>query len=210
MSELIQVDTTFFDCSTINLETFLAKVGTEITDTFTEAYDPTGELPHWGNDYDIDEINRVTAAEFPELPAGLVSHVRDNIYNAENDFDQNFVWEVFAPESADWCYGTVLVAINISHGGDPRGSYAGARWFIVEDCVESSFLEWTLSVHPVTASGDSADENGEFTSGYTSRPVYAFESAANVVGFSEKRGAWLAWLNGRAVAVHFSHDAEWL
>ena len=207
---MITTDTSFFDCPTIDTDEWLAKVtDREVTDEFDAAYNlpaDDGELPLWGNEYDADEVARI-AQRFGLDDATSVA--RDNTYNSENNFSADFVFEVFC-DSDDWAYGLCLIAINPHLGGDPRGNYGAVRWFVVDAPAETGFWDWVLGVTLHTADGERV-ECDEFDIGYTSAPVYSFESDSRtrVVGYSEKRGAWLAWFDGRAVEVGFYTSAEW-
>jgi hypothetical protein len=57
---------------------------------------------------------------------GFTCSARDNTYNSDNDYDQNFVWEVWQRESGrDWVWDTdAVVLVYVHTGADARGGYA--------------------------------------------------------------------------------------
>ncbi len=215
---MIEVDKNFFE-ATIDTEQWLDKVtAREVSDEIFDGYDfaarhgeDENDWPFWGNEYDADRLAGIVRERFPEL-GDVESVARDNSYNAENDFSKDFVFEIFADTSrtGDWLYTECLVAINLHRGGDPRGNYDSAQFFIVECPAESGFLDWIVDLFISYANGESADDQGRYTSGYTSAPIYNFESDAKVIGYSEKRECWLAWFEGRAVEISFNARAEYI
>ena len=211
MNELVTVDTSFFDCAMIDTDTWLEKVtDSEVTDVITEHYpksENTDDSPFWGNEYDRETLAKI-AARYLDLEFDPeTKSPRDNTCNSDNAFSSDFVFEIFPEDNSDWLYSRCLIAINPHLGGDPRGNYGGAQFFIVDCPAESGFCDWGLDLYITLSNGDNADDEGIYTSGYQSAPEYAFENDARVVGYSEKRKAWLAWFKGRAVAVYFEARA---
>lgn len=213
---MIRIDNQWFDMVAIDTDEWLEKVSDmEVTEIVDDAYDYVAnhgddldDRPHWGNEYDADAIAGIASTHFGITFAE--SKMRDNVYNSENDFTDQFVFEVFASEDADeWYYSKCLIAVNVHLGGDVRGNYGGCRWFVVECPAECGFLDWCVNVDPCYANGERADDEGKYSVGYQSAPLHGFNTDAKVVGYSEKRGAWLAWLDHRAVEVHFSCNAEY-
>ncbi len=88
------------------------------------------------------------------------NHVaRDNTYNNENDFSNEFTWSIWTREddTSDWCWNSeeAYVAICRHRGGDVRGNYGPVTVHRVFDCIaESGFLDWVLGWHVSRFSGD--------------------------------------------------------
>ena len=86
--------------------------------------------------YDVDEDlmeqfaeTEMDEADFMEAQ-GYVQAARDNTYNGENDFSQDFIWTVWVPVEfhGDWIhtgnFDEQVVTIRIHTGCDIRGGYA--------------------------------------------------------------------------------------
>lgn len=80
---------------------------------------------------------------------------RDNTYNNENNFSQDFVWEVWAPEDSDvsdWVWADadrdrVVVVIYVHTGCDIRGGYSPPMFLVCDDgnCEYVFPLTWVCS-----------------------------------------------------------------
>jgi hypothetical protein len=151
---------------------------------------------------------------------------RDNSYNAENDFDRNFVFSVFAPEDcSDWCWSDdVFVVVETHLGGDVRGNYSGAAVYRVDAPAETGFFDWVVGWYatPVnTASvGYLADcehpelqaANDRLSIGYSSHPTSELAELlmiGTVPVWSERLGCWVGRLDGVPFPVRLEPVASY-
>lgn len=68
---------------------------------------------------------------------------RDNTCNSENTFDREWIFSIYGPAGADWCWEhDVYVAVTLHNGGDPRGNYGATKLYRADSLGEIGFLDW--------------------------------------------------------------------
>lgn len=149
-------------------------------------------LGDWDNSDEILEAIHSVAGE------PYVQAVRDNCYNSENDFSDQFTFTVYVPErneGGEWYYDSdAYIAVCIHLGGDVRGNYSGPRLFRADCVAETGFLDWVVGFTMETRDDagdwdrDDSREGEECGVGYHSHPSSHVESE---YGEGEWRGgAW--------------------
>jgi len=82
---------------------------------------------------------------------GYTQSCRDNTYNADNDFDQEFVYEIWTPEhsgSDDYLYDDDAVVLIYAHTGcDVRGGYASPMIVTFPSCEYTMPFDFQCSLH---------------------------------------------------------------
>jgi len=80
------------------------------------------------------------------LPPGMEFLARDNTYNSENDFENDFQFSIIGAPGGDWCWQDgIYVAIVKHEGGDPRGNYGRYRLYgPIDSIADSYFLDFSL------------------------------------------------------------------
>ena len=82
---------------------------------------------------------------------GFKESCRDNTCNGDNDFDQEFVYEIWAPEysdSSDYLYDDNAVVLIYAHTGcDVRGGYASPMIVTFPDCECVMPLDFQCSLY---------------------------------------------------------------
>ena len=137
MSVEIEIDKSWWDCTAIDTESFLAAtLGDEL------------ELPE-----DME-----TGAWLYEVECALLDHIENmegqrysrtdigNTYNHEQDLGSEFQWMVFYPEGEGdhfWCQDA-YVAVEVHRGGDVRGNYGRVRLYKVDCLGETGFHDQSV------------------------------------------------------------------
>lgn len=97
---------------------------------------------------------------------GYVQAARDNTCNADNDFDQNFVWEVYQrPErkGKDWVYDREAVVLVYAHTGcDVRGGYARPLAVRFESSEWAMPVVWKVSLTPTDDPDDDTYRENQY------------------------------------------------
>ena len=129
---------------------------------------------------------------------GWVQVARDNTYNTDNEFDQDFVWEVWQrPENVDnrdWIYDTDAIALIYAHtGADARGGYArplAVRFRGMETSIPTEFTPVCFT--PM-------DEDGENST---------YEQDSNQYRLREAYSTFVEWNAGGEVLTLANEDGE--
>lgn len=107
---------------------------------------------------------------------GYTCHARDNVYNAENDLTQVFVWEVWTQneDEPDWVWADDAVCVVYIHTGcDVRGGYSFPV-FLEHDGEYAAPIDWCCQFAIVEARGMDDDEcraiDERWQIGYASYP----------------------------------------
>ena len=129
---------------------------------------------------------------------GMHQHARDNVCNAENEFDQVFVWEVWTPneEERDWVYADDALCVIYPHTGcDVRGGYAQPLFLRSNNDSYAMQLDWVAQVYAVSGVDDDGDELSDtqlrsidehWQCGYSSLPSNEFcEDVLKVRSFED-------------------------
>jgi len=126
-----------------------------------------------------------------------------NTYNSPNNLSEEIQWSVVFKTGDDWCQDEVYVVACEHLGGDPRGNYANARIFKVENLVESGFMDIELDYQLLTLDDEHNEEIDEnYQSGYQSEAGYHLEDDSTHSFYSEKFECWLVRLNGVTYKVY--------
>lgn len=133
------------------------------------------------NGWDNGVVARATAENLFHKKHGgdfkqLVELCRDNVYNGENDFSQQFTFTVYGEPGADWLYDDVVVAVCLHLGGDVRGNYGPVQIFVPDyGLADCGFFDWLLGWSLVEGTLDCANPE-EWQVGYTSNPTSQVET----------------------------------
>lgn len=170
-----------------------------------------------------DEIGMYLRAKTGQVY--VPAHDIGNVYNHDTSFTDVFQYQVWVKEEDarvhaktgewycdEWYYrDDVFVVTEMHMGGDVRGNYGvpeirGA----VDDLCDAHFLDWMVGWYITTSDGENADEDGLYQAGYQSNPTYHLtEALKGDMLWSEKHGCFVGWLNGRAVKMQPTCDAEY-
>lgn len=103
---------------------------------------------------------------------GYTQSARDNTCNGDNDFDQDFVYEVWTPEHSDcsdWCYADDAVIVIYAHTGcDVRGGYASPMIVTFPNCEYVMPLDFQCSLYSEQLDDD---QNDQLSVGYSGYPI---------------------------------------
>jgi len=108
-----------------------------------------------------------------------VEAVRDNVYNGENQFSQQFTFTVYTPsDSPDWAYGDCVVAVCLHRGGDVRCNYGQVALYQCNGLADSGFLDWVVGWHIASQDSplDGVFNTDRWSIGYTGHPTSELES----------------------------------
>jgi len=168
----------------------------------------TPEPIHYANmqrvpGFTTDDLANTSWFEHTQLyleSRGYEQLTRDNTFHSENDFDQDFIFEIWQrPHCSvdDWAYADsseVLIVLYIHTGCDIRGGYSKplfGNFDLYDYCMP---LDWTVQWHieansaatdDEAAQVDSWNDSGEFGTGYSSNPTYHL---SETIGTDE--GTW--------------------
>lgn len=125
--------------------------------------------------------------------------------NNENDLSDDFIYAIYAKDScSDWCWGEVIVAVQM---GGYQGAYGDVRLFAVDSVADTGFLDWVVSwyverevtILPETRFATALTEWNDWTElserascGYSSNPGYEMRKTidAEYAGCDDERGEW--------------------
>jgi len=137
MTAIATADPRFWDCPTLDTAQHLEQsLGQPLQ--LPEHIETNG----WATEQD-----EALCRWFARLTHQQYEHVtRDNTYNSENDFSENFVFSVFAPvDRSEWYYcSDVFIVVETHLGGDVRGNYGPFQVFRVDNVAETGFLDWVV------------------------------------------------------------------
>ena len=139
---------------------------------------------------------------------GYTQSCRDNTCNGDNDFDQEFVYEIWTPEysgSDDYLYDDDAVVLIYAHTGcDVRGGYASPMIVTFPSCEYTMPFDFQCSLY---SSELDDDENERLQVGYSGYPIGQLEE----MGFKldEKKqestgaddSAWFINDDGKSIEV---------
>jgi hypothetical protein len=197
MTDLINIDRKFPECTAIDTDVWLERVlGKPI------AFECDGR---WLSEQNSRILEFIESAE-----PGTDYRATDigNVYNDENDFSSVFQWQVFYPADAgdDWLYADdVYVAVEQHLGGDVRGNYGAVRLYRADSLADSGFLDWCLGWNVNYASGDEVPENDHFSVSYAPHPFSEVQR--------HLKGGWSAkihWSDKRQCFVSTYHDGRFV
>lgn len=166
---LIKIDTTFPDCTAIDTEVWLTHVLGEEVELGGEEL-ANKMATKWLREIESD----ILAAIEQETGVEYVADAVDNVFNYEQDFSDVFQFQAFRPaDDTDWFYADdVYIAVEVHHGGDPRGNYGRVRLYRVDSLADTGFLDWVLGWVVTYSDGTEVPLNGRFSIGYASHPLY--------------------------------------
>jgi len=195
-TDLIDIDKEQLCYTSIDRDNWLKKVlGDPIEN---EALDLLLDGDTWLNDSEDQIITVLNKIEGDKYEAATLS----NTCNNENDFDSEFIYQVFTPVvSEDHLYSRkTYVAIEPHLGGDPRGNYGRAVVYgPIDSLAETGFFDWRVSWNVSDLDGNYLEESQQFTCGYSNSPTT--ELAKHFVNrhgwevvtkYSEKKNGYLA------------------
>tara|TARA_Y100000114_G_scaffold139640_1_gene143836 strand:+ start:630 stop:1280 length:651 start_codon:yes stop_codon:yes gene_type:complete len=182
-----------------------------LTNLFGEPLDLDIPNEAWDDNLKVRELCEDHASVEANEPIQLVSAMRDNVYNGENDFNQVFTFSVYSTtdDADEWYYGNdaVYIAVCLHLGGDVRGHYGNVQVFRCDDSDKVlNFLDWVIGWHVVRASdGEPIEQNDRFQIGYAQNPTSELESALD--GDYSENGKWIegafhAKINGEKVICY--------
>ena len=166
-----------------------------LTNLFGEPLDLDIPNEAWDDDRSVRALCENHASVEANESIRLVSAMRDNVYNGENDFNQVFTFSVYSTtdDADEWFYGNdaVYVAVCLHLGGDVRGNYGNVQVFRCDDSDKAlNFLNWVISWYVVRASdGEPIEQNDRFQIGYAQNPTSELESALD--GDYCENGEWI-------------------
>jgi hypothetical protein len=137
---------------------------------------------HWVNKDENAHLSWFEATEKFFLETSRVGYwtqeARDNTCNSENDFEQEFIYEIYMPEhmkGEDWIYCDEAVVVIFAHTGcDVRGGYSSPM--ILQPKFRNEFclpLEWVCSYYSEQLT---EEENDRLSAGYTGYPFGEIEN----------------------------------
>ena len=177
-----------------------------LTNLFGEPLDLDIPNEAWDDDRSVRALCENHASVEASESIRLVSTMRDNVYNRENDFDQVFTFSVYSTinDADEWFYGNdaVYIAVCLHLGGDVRGNYGNVQVFRCDDTDKAlNFLNWVISWYVVRASdGEPIEQNDRFQIGFAQNPTSELESALD--GDCDENGEW------KEGAFHAKIDGE--
>lgn len=121
---------------------------------------------------------------------------RDNVYNSENQFSQQFTYTIYTPlDSADWAFGECVVAVCLHRGGDVRGNYGKVALYECDDLAEAGFFDWVVGWHMVDEDSPLRDKfkTDNWLMGYSSQPTHELEQEVleyKKLTFRDDLGEW--------------------
>lgn len=135
---------------------------------------------------------------------GWTSAARNNTCNDENDFSQDFVFEMFyaneaACEIDDYLYGDVIVCIHTHNGADVRGGYSSPIFIQTSDLAENYFFDWVVgfAIDDPEEIMFAEREREEMGTGYHSCPVYhlneMLEEKKYTVELNDDKSFFIVW-----------------
>lgn len=199
MSDLIDIDRNFWDCTAIDTDAWLERVlGQPV------GYECDGR---WLSEQKCKVLEFIENAN-PGVDYACTAI--DNTYNNENNFSSNFQWQVFYPAGeSDWLYANdVYVAVEVHQGGDVRGNYGAVQLYRADDLADSGFFDWVIGWSANYANGDEVPQNERFSVGYASNPTCELQDHLKggyraKVRWSDKRKCFVApYEDGRFVELH--------
>jgi hypothetical protein len=107
-----------------------------------------------------------------------IEAVRDNVYNAENQFSQQFTFTVYTPtDSPDWTYSECVVAVCLHRGGDVRGNYGKVALYHCDSLADAGFFDWVVGWHIVDEDSPLRDKfaTDHWEVGYSQQPTCELE-----------------------------------
>ena len=182
-----------------------------LTNLFGEPLDLDIPNEAWDNDSMVRGLCEDHASVEANESIQLVSAMRDNVYNGENDFNQVFTFSVYSTieDKDEWYFGkdAVYIAVCLHLGGDVRGNYGNVQVFRCDDSDKALyFLDWMIGWHVIRASdGEPIEQNDRFQIGYAQNPISELESALD--GDCDENGEWIdgafhAKIDGEAVICY--------
>ena len=194
---MINVDKKFWDCCSIDTETWLDRVlGRELD------YECSGD---WLMQQEYKLLEYIETREGISYKRTSV----DNVYNYEQDFSSVFQFQIFYPDDGrdrDHFYSDdTYVAVEVHKGGDVRGNYGRVRLYKVDSLADTGFYDWVVGWRIEYSDGENADDHGRFDVGYSSHPTSELSRylKCGKLHWSEKRQAFIGMLQGdRAVAAY--------
>jgi len=154
------------------------------------------------------------------------AHVIDNVYNHEISFSTVFQYQVWVKEedaqrhhkTGEWYCDEfyyrddVFVVTELHSGcGDVRANYGVPEIRgPVDSLCDARFLDWMIGWYITTSDGENADEDGVYSTGYSQNPTYHLTEAlkGGAMRWSERYQCFVGWLNGRAVKMQPTCEAE--
>lgn len=201
MPEIVSADPRFWDCPTIDTDSFIAAtLGDPLA--LPDSIDPD----QWATDAEpalLRWFARQTCRQYRQ-------EMRDNTYNGENDFSANFIFSVYIPDdAADGFYqDDTFVVIERHLGGDVRGNYGPLAVFRVDSLADSGFFDWVAGWYAEPLPDDADSEwpelvrwNDRLCVGYSSHPTSELRDAliSKEPAWSDRLGAYI----GRLADVPF-------
>ena len=136
--ELVAADPRYWDCPSLNTaEHIAASLGQSLT---LPPHLADALTTDWATDHEpalLRWFARIGHQDYEQVH-------RDNTYNQENDFSENFVFSIFSPVGcSDWCWADdVFVVVETHLGGDVRANYGPAGVYRIDSIADSGFLDW--------------------------------------------------------------------
>jgi len=194
-NEMIVIDKNYADRTAIDTETWLdAVLGEECHGIFDDGLGDKRLMQ--AENTILSAIEERTGVEYEFINV-------DNTCNDENDFSNNFQWQVYYPvDCTDWLYANdVFVAVKKHHGGGVRGNYGRIRLYRVDSLVDSGFFDWVLGWNVTYSDGTDVPENERFSISYSSHPFSEMKKhLKDRLQWSDKYECFVGWYHdGRAV-----------